>query len=93
MADEGPETYRGNCHCKAYVFEARVAEIKTVYGCNCSLCVRRAALYATPLNPADMTWIKGNETSMGDYMFGAKMFHHKVCLINCVAECLKKVRD
>lgn len=90
MADEGLKTYRGNCHCKAYLFEARITEIKTAYACNCSLCVRRATLYATPLNPAAINWIKGNENSMADYMFGAKTFHHKVCRINCVAECPRK---
>lgn len=92
MADEGLQTYRGNCHCNAYVFDARITEIKTAYACNCSLCARRASLYATPLNPADINWIKGKETSMADYMFGAKTFHHKVCRIGCVAGLPRIVR-
>lgn len=90
MTDQALKVYRGNCHCKSYIFEAKLPEIKTVYGCNCSLCVRKATLYYIIPGPADLTWVKGNETSMNNYMFGPKTFNHKVCQMSEMAERLER---
>ena len=33
-------TYHGNCHCGAFRFAVRLPEVRDVYACNCSICVR-----------------------------------------------------
>jgi len=33
-------TYHGNCHCGAFKFAVKLPEVKDVYACNCSICVR-----------------------------------------------------
>jgi hypothetical protein len=77
MADA--KTYRGNCHCKAYVFEAQMPEIKEAGSCNCSVCFKKSVLWGRIAKPGDLTWVKGSESTLADYTFGRAAFHHKVC--------------
>ncbi|KAI1850096.1 hypothetical protein JX265_003469 [Neoarthrinium moseri] len=72
------KTYRGNCHCKAYVFEAKLPEIKKVDRCSCSICYKKGALWVFPKRN-DVTWVKGEESTLKTYNFGRKRFDHKFC--------------
>lgn len=72
------KTYRGNCHCGAYIFEAKLPEVTKIHLCNCSICYKKAAVWAIP-GPGDITWIKGDLQSMKGYTFAKKQFEHKFC--------------
>ena len=41
-----PKTYKGSCHCSRVTFELDAKVDYAVY-CNCSICRRRGALWAT----------------------------------------------
>ncbi|ETS82747.1 hypothetical protein PFICI_04623 [Pestalotiopsis fici W106-1] len=71
-------TYRGNCHCKANVFEVTVPEIQALASCNCSSCTKKGMLWIYP-KYADIVWVKGDEGSLTDYTFGKKGLHYKSC--------------
>ncbi|KAH6659495.1 Mss4-like protein [Truncatella angustata] len=81
MADQAAplKTYRGNCHCKAHVFEVRLPELKSLYSCNCSSCTKKGILWCYPEKQSDFTWIRGDEGSLADYAFGKKGMHYKFC--------------
>ena len=70
--------YRGNCHCGAYVFEAKLPEITKIKACNCSICYKRADVWAWAAQ-SNVTWIKGDLKTMKGYTFGKKQFEHKFC--------------
>jgi hypothetical protein len=72
------KTYNGNCHCGAYVFEARLPEITKLSICNCSICSKKAAVWAIPGKDC-LTWVKGDVKTMKGYTFANKQFEHKFC--------------
>ncbi|KAI0404513.1 glutathione-dependent formaldehyde-activating enzyme [Xylaria palmicola] len=72
------KTYRGNCHCAAFVYEITLPEIKQVSECNCSVCYKKAALWAFPA-PADVKFVKGDPSALANYNFGKGQFTHKFC--------------
>jgi hypothetical protein len=77
-ATEQPlKTYRGNCHCGAFVYEAQLPEIKTVGECNCSICLKKGYLFLF-MAPAGFKVVKGSEEDLTSYTFGSKMMAHKV---------------
>ncbi|KAK9774782.1 putative CENP-V/GFA domain-containing protein [Seiridium cardinale] len=80
MADQAAptKTYRGNCHCKAHVYEINLPEIKSVGACNCSSCTKKGILWNYS-KYSDLTWAKGDESSLADYTFGKKGMHYKFC--------------
>ncbi|KAI0022668.1 glutathione-dependent formaldehyde-activating enzyme [Xylariomycetidae sp. FL0641] len=80
MADhqEPLKTYRGNCHCAAFVYEVTLPEIKQVTECNCSVCYKKAALWIFP-EPENIKFVKGDPEELVDYSFGKKLYHHKFC--------------
>lgn len=71
------QTYRGNCHCGAFVYEAEVPEIKTVHECNCSICYKKGYLFART-NRASFKVVKGDEAQLTAYEFGGGNVQHKV---------------
>ncbi|KAI1769514.1 glutathione-dependent formaldehyde-activating enzyme [Hypoxylon sp. FL1150] len=79
MADS-TKTYRGNCHCGAYVYEVKAAtpENLKVSECNCSSCYKKGALYAL-YKTEDINFIKGDPSTLTDYTFGEKKWHHRFC--------------
>ncbi|KAH7131238.1 glutathione-dependent formaldehyde-activating enzyme [Dactylonectria macrodidyma] len=81
MADvtEPTKTYRGNCHCGAFVYEIDLPEIKTVNECNCSICSRKGYLWLFPPNRDGFKIVKGTEDDLTTYTFAAKHLHHKFC--------------
>ncbi|RDA93757.1 hypothetical protein CP533_0216 [Ophiocordyceps camponoti-saundersi (nom. inval.)] len=73
-------TYRGNCHCGRYVYEAELPEIKSLYDCNCSICTKKGYL-GVFVGAADGAFrvIKGSDEDLSSYTFGPKNWLHKFC--------------
>ncbi|XXG98559.1 hypothetical protein Hte_004884 [Hypoxylon texense] len=72
------KTYRGNCHCGAYVYEVKAAENPKVGECNCSSCYKKGVLWLR-FKKEDLNFVKGDASTLTDYTFGKKTFHHKFC--------------
>jgi len=77
--EEAPElkTYRGNCHCGAFVYEVQLPEIKSAGQCNCSICTKKGYLWAFP-STVNFKVVKGDESELTEYQFGSKNLSHKV---------------
>lgn len=71
-------TYRGNCHCGAFVYEVQVPEIKSVFECNCSICHKKGYLWVFPGGAGDFRVVKGSDDALTGYSFGPKKLVHKV---------------
>ncbi|RCI09226.1 hypothetical protein L249_1395 [Ophiocordyceps polyrhachis-furcata BCC 54312] len=73
-------TYRGNCHCGHYVYEAELPEIKSLYDCNCSICTKKGYL-GVFVGAADGSFrvLKGTDEDLTSYSFGPKNWLHKFC--------------
>ncbi|EJT71386.1 hypothetical protein GGTG_10645 [Gaeumannomyces tritici R3-111a-1] len=82
VSAEEKQTYRGNCHCGAFVFEAFIPEIKEVKVCNCSICIKKN--YAFAIVPdADFKVVKGDiEKDLTVYKFDPALLSHMFCS-NC----------
>lgn len=78
MAEE-LKTYRGNCHCAAYVYEVDLPKELKPTKCNCSSCYRKAVLWVIPKEKKNLRFIKGDMNSLTSYTFGQKTFDHKFC--------------
>ncbi|KAF6842109.1 glutathione-dependent formaldehyde-activating enzyme [Colletotrichum plurivorum] len=77
-AEEPKQTYRGNCHCAAFVYEVQLPEIKSASQCNCSICVKKGALWLMPKND-DFKVVKGALSDLSSYSFGTGQMIHKFC--------------
>ncbi|KAK1988519.1 glutathione-dependent formaldehyde-activating enzyme [Colletotrichum cereale] len=75
---EPKRTYRGNCHCAAFVYEFETPEIKSLSECNCSVCVKKGALWITPARD-NFRVVKGAESELSSYKFGSGQMIHKFC--------------
>ena len=80
MADTASETktktYRGNCHCGAYIYDVELPEALTQGDeCNCSHCYKRGSAWAMPAFPR---FLRGDPKTLTSYSFGRNMFQHKV---------------
>ncbi|OIW31745.1 glutathione-dependent formaldehyde-activating enzyme [Coniochaeta ligniaria NRRL 30616] len=73
---ESLKSYRGNCHCGAFVFELKVPEIKVASECNCSICKKKGYLFTFPGD--GMTVVKG-EGSLKEYTFSEGNTKHRFC--------------
>ncbi|KAI0914922.1 glutathione-dependent formaldehyde-activating enzyme [Ustulina deusta] len=72
------KTYRGNCHCAAFIYEITLPEIKQASECNCSVCYKKSAIWVFP-KPADVKFVKGDPLALTSYNFNKKQFTHKFC--------------
>lgn len=80
MESQDPlKTYRGNCHCGAFVYEAQLPEINSAAQCNCSICYKKGYLWLFP-GPGDFQVVKGDEADLRVYTFGEGTTLHKVRL-------------
>ncbi|KAI0100611.1 glutathione-dependent formaldehyde-activating enzyme [Nemania sp. FL0031] len=77
------KTYRGNCHCAAFIYEITLPEIKQASACNCSICYKKAALWVFP-KPTDVKFVKGDPSALTDYTFNKKQFTHKARSSACI---------
>ena len=69
-------TYTGGCHCGRIRYEAET-DLAVVGDCNCSICVKRGALWAFVKAP-QFRLIQGGD-ALTDYQFGKKKIHHLFC--------------
>ncbi|KAK3292201.1 Mss4-like protein [Chaetomium fimeti] len=78
MTDAEPpiQTYRGSCHCGAFIYEVEAPEIKSAGDCNCSICYKRGYLWLVPKKP--LTVVK-DEGKLVSYSFASKMLDHQFC--------------
>lgn len=78
MATEAPtKTYRGNCHCGAFVYEADLPEIKGGTTCSCSMCFKKGTrIVYTPTK--NVRFVKGDESDLTKYQFNTKTVTHMV---------------
>jgi hypothetical protein len=72
------KTYRGNCHCGAFVYEVQLPEIKSAGQCNCTICTKKGYLWAFPKD-GDFKVVKGDEGDLTEYKFAGKNLSHKFC--------------
>ena len=83
MADEASQaprkTYRGNCHCGAYVYEVELPEITSVAACNCSICSKKGYLFVFVGDDDKFSVVKGDGALKG-YGFGGGVYTHQVTL-------------
>ncbi|EFY99659.1 glutathione-dependent formaldehyde-activating enzyme [Metarhizium robertsii ARSEF 23] len=70
-------TYRGNCHCKAFVYEVQLPEIKAVKQCNCSICHKKGYLWVLVQETGHFKIVKGSEDTLSSYTFNTKNRIHK----------------
>jgi hypothetical protein len=88
--DNKNKTYRGNCHCKAFVYEFdHPGEIKSVAECNCSICTKTGALWVYP-PPETFRVVQGSEDDLTSYTFGTGIATHKVSVF---PTCVTRLRD
>ncbi|KAF3061925.1 hypothetical protein GL218_04093 [Daldinia childiae] len=80
------KTYRGSCHCGAYVYEAKMPHVFKVLECNCSSCYKKGALWVVP-EPGNIRFVKGDHNTLANYTFGEKTINHKFCP-NCGVQLL-----
>ena len=71
------KTYRGNCHCGAFVYEADLPEITSAIECNCSICVKKGYLFVF-LGRDKFRVVKGSEDQLTVYAFGTRVLEHLV---------------
>ncbi|KAJ6471739.1 glutathione-dependent formaldehyde-activating enzyme [Mycena vitilis] len=77
--------YTGGCHCGAVRYQLRSpVKITTVRECNCSSCIRDAALWTYPAATA-VTFFALDQ--LQEYMFGRKFVFHGFCKICGVSIC------
>ncbi|KAI1824188.1 glutathione-dependent formaldehyde-activating enzyme [Xylaria intraflava] len=72
------KTYRGNCHCKAYVYEITLPEIKQAVECNCSICYKKAAIWVFP-SPSNVKFVKGDRSTLSSYTFNQRKYAYSFC--------------
>ena len=70
------KNYSGGCHCGQVRFDA-TADLSSVYACNCSICVKRGALWT--FVPPESFALRAGSEDLVDYQFGKKVIHHLFC--------------
>ncbi|OTA02580.1 Glutathione-dependent formaldehyde-activating, GFA [Trichoderma parareesei] len=79
MTEPKTITYRGNCHCGAFVFQTSLPEIKSAIDCNCSICAKKGYLWIFP-GKGNVEIVKGSvEEGLTAYEFGPKKLKHLFC--------------
>jgi len=68
--------YKGSCHCGQVQFEVEI-ELSRVVTCNCSICVRKGAVY-TAVPESRFNLIQG-EDELTLYQFGTGTAKHYFC--------------
>ncbi|KAK5654648.1 hypothetical protein OQA88_6969 [Cercophora sp. LCS_1] len=72
------KTFRGNCHCTAFVFEIDLLPLESAGECNCSICQKKGYLWVYGSRD-QFRVVKGDENDLSSYSFGDKMAFHKFC--------------
>ncbi|CAI0641060.1 unnamed protein product, partial [Colletotrichum noveboracense] len=69
---------RGNCHCTAVVYVVYFPEPRKATQCGCDLCVKKANLWLSA-SRSEVTFVKGDESSLTSYTIGAEDTTYKFC--------------
>ena len=70
------QTYTGSCHCQAVSFVVDL-DLDQALQCNCSICTKLGAVWA--FAPKAKMTLKSGADALGDYQFGNKRLHHRMC--------------
>lgn len=81
MSEETLKTYRGNCHCGAFIYEVKLPEIKAYSECNCSICYKTGYAWLFP-NAGDLDIVKGSIDDLKAYTFNKGDYVYRFCS-NC----------
>lgn len=81
MSEETLKTYRGNCHCGAFIYEVKLPEIKTYNECNCSICHKKGYAWLFP-SKGNLDIVKGSIDDLKAYTFNKGGYVHRFCS-NC----------
>ncbi|KAI0597784.1 hypothetical protein F4775DRAFT_218447 [Biscogniauxia sp. FL1348] len=76
------KTYRGNCHCGAYVYEATLPAVTSRGDCTCSICAKSAAQWRLGAVPGrNLRFVAGSAdpAALTEYAYGEKKFRYKIC--------------
>ncbi|KAF2097666.1 hypothetical protein NA57DRAFT_76478 [Rhizodiscina lignyota] len=97
-SEQHSETYHGNCHCGAIVYQFKLSPPIPEYKinqCNCSVCTKNGYALVYPLRK-DVEFTKGWDT-MKSYQMARRVHHHRFCpecsasiMIDFDAETMKK---
>ncbi|GJC79167.1 hypothetical protein ColLi_02005 [Colletotrichum liriopes] len=68
---EPKRTYRGNCHCAAFVYEFDLPRSRPI-------CTKKGSLWVIPARD-NFRVVKGAESELSSYKFGTKQMIHKFC--------------
>jgi hypothetical protein len=72
-------SYEGSCHCGAVRFRFRSEPIVEGLRCNCSICIRKAAIMSTRYyEPGEFELVQGKD-ALSLYQFGDRMVNHYFC--------------
>jgi len=71
-----PDVRFGGCHCGRVRYEA-ASDLTQVVVCNCSICIKRGAMWAFVKAP-QFKLVQGQD-ALTDYQFGKKNIHHLFC--------------
>jgi hypothetical protein len=70
------KNYSGGCHCGEVRFDV-TADLSSVHECNCSICLKRGALWS--FVPAESFALRAGNEVLTDYQFGKRTIHHLFC--------------
>jgi hypothetical protein len=70
------KTHSGGCHCGRVRYRV-TTEIASVVACNCSICMKRGALWS--FVGTDQFELQSGEDELADYQFNKKVIHHLFC--------------
>ena len=71
--------YQARCHCGRVRFSFRSPQLTTAARCNCSLCVRRAAVLSPRYIPAADFTPHDNPADLGVYLWNEKVLQNCFC--------------
>ncbi|MCV6613294.1 MAG: GFA family protein [Amphritea sp.] len=71
--------HKGQCHCGAVKFEFEGDEIRSGLRCNCSICIRKAALMTEYAVAPDAITISAEADALATYTFGSGVAQHHFC--------------
>ncbi len=80
--------YKGKCHCGSVKFNA-IADLNYCFKCNCSFCVRRAAILVK-VDDSKFT-LESNENDMGIY--GSRDFSDHYFCKKCGIQCYTRFKN
>lgn len=79
MSETASRSYRGNCHCGAFIYTLTHPTIDRLSACDCSFCSKTGALWQPILDEAasQLSVVKGSEDDLHTYKFASGQFSYK----------------